>query len=205
MHLWTRTCQIDVLHGPEAFAFAADTAERASSATGLEVVPWTAICGVAPGAVVFSAQVESEERIAEALATLADDGGYRRRTEGAASGFGSGPSTDAIGEVLIAAGPGGTDGSFASVVVTRSASERAADATTWGVDALEHAAKVTGLDSCFVRRIDRSDAATFLWIAVAETMDEIDCAAAALAADAGHLARVDDGRSLFVPGTASQR
>ena len=81
---------------------------------------------------------------------------------------------------------------------------RIAEATAWGVDILSHASKLTGLDGFFVRNL-YGPWATLVWISVAETMEEIDGAVAARAADATYLERIDDGGPLFHPGSASQR
>ena len=81
MHLWTRTRQIDVLQGPQAFTFAVDIAQHAASTIGLEVVPWTAVYGLPLGTMVYSVQVDSQAAMAAALTALAADEGYRRRIE----------------------------------------------------------------------------------------------------------------------------
>jgi hypothetical protein len=204
MHLWTRTRQIDVLQGPQAFAFAADLAQHAASTIGLEVVPWTAVYGLPLGTVVYSVQVESQAAMAAALTTLAADDGYRRRIEESGSTLYTGPGEDAIGEVMSLAGPGGTVGNFASVVLAQCAPGRIGEATAWGVDILSHASKLTGLDGAFVRGL-YGPWATLAWISLAETMDEVDGAVACLTADATYIERIDDAGPLFLPGSASQR
>jgi hypothetical protein len=203
MHLWTRTSQVDGLQGAEASAV--EIAQRATSATGLEVVPWAAVYGVPLGTVVYSAQVDSQAAMAAALTALASDGGYRRRIEESGGWCSWGRGEDAIGEVVSVAGPGGTAGNFALVAAAQCAMGRIAEATTWGIDILSHASKLTGLDGSLVRSLYGPWARTLVWISVAETMEEVDCSAAALAADTRYLERIDDGSPLFLPGSASQR
>ena len=77
------------------------------------------------------------------------------------------------------AGSGGSAGGFATVVTAQCAPGRIADAMAWGVDILNHASKVTGLDSSLVRGL-YGPWATLAWISLAETWDEVDAASAAL-------------------------
>jgi hypothetical protein len=203
MHLWTRTIQVDVRQGPDAFPFVADVARWARSATGLEIVPWTGLYGVPLGTIVYSAEVDSQAAMAAALATLAANPADRRIGDSARA-FHCGGGQDAIGEIVSVAGPGGTVGNFASVVIARCPMGRIAEATTWGIDILSHGSKLTGLDGSFVRSLYGPGARTFAWISLAETMDEVDDAAAALAADASYLERIDDAGPLFLPGSPSQ-
>lgn len=181
MLLWTRSCHA----GSEKVAV--DHARRASASTGLDLVPWVSVYGLPCAAVVYSVQVESQAAMAAALATLELD-----------------PGEDSIGEIVSVAGPGGSVGNFASVVLAQCAPGRIAEATAWGVDILSHASKLTGLDGVLVRGL-YGPWATLAWIAVAESMDEVDDAAAALAADTSYLERIDDAGPLFLPGSASQR
>ena len=204
MHLWTRTRQVDVLQGPQALAFAVDMAELATSALALEVVPWTAVYGLPLGTVVYSVQVDSQAAIATALAKLGADEGYHRLIEESGRLLYTGPGEDQIGEIVHVAGSGESNGAFASVVLAQCAPGRIAEATAWGVDILSHASKLTGLDGAFVRSL-YGPWASLAWISLAESMDEVDGATAAMAADAGYLERIDDGGPLFLPGSASQR
>lgn len=180
MLLWTRASAVD------SVACTVDRSRRASETVGLDVVPWTIVFGT-PCRVVYSVLVESQAVMAAALARLDIDSGE-----------------DAIGEIVSVAGPGGSIGNFASVALARCAPGRVAEATAFGVDILSHASKLTGLDGAFVRGL-YGPWATLAWITVAESMDEVDGAAAALAADTGYLERIDDAGPLFLPDSASQR
>ncbi len=204
MLLWTRTRQVDVMQGPEAFAFAADMARHAATITGLEVEPWTSVYGLPLGTVVYSVQVESQAAMAAALTTLAADEGYQRLIAESGRSLYTGPGEDAIGELVSAAGSGGTTGAIASVILAQCAPGRIAEATAWGADILSHASKVTGLDGSFFRGL-YGPWATLVWISLAETMEEVDDAAASLAGDATYVERIDDAGPLFIPGSASQR
>ncbi len=204
MLLWTRTRQVDVLQGPEAFAFAVDMAQHAATTTGLEVVPWTSVYGLPLGTVVYSVRVESQAAMAAALTTLGADQGYQRRIAESGRALYHGPGEDAIGELVTSAGPGGSTGRFASVILAQCAPGRIAEATAWGVDILSHASKATGLDGLFLRGL-YGPWASLVWISLAESIEEVDDAAATLTNDPTYVERIDDAGPLFIPGSASQR
>ena len=204
MHLFIRSRSIDMANGPEALAFSVEHAQYVSKVTGLEVIPWATVYGDPVGTISSSVRVESQAAMGAALATLAADAGYQKRIAASAGRLFVGPTEDSIGEMVSFAGSGGSDGSFATVVTAQCAPGRIAEAMTWGVDILEHASKVTGLDGSFVRVL-YGPWASLAWINLAETLEEVDGAAAALAADATYLERIDEGGPLFLPGTASQR
>jgi hypothetical protein len=170
-----------------------DVARQAAAATGLDVVSWTSVYGLPLGTVVYSTRVQSQSAMAAALATLAASG----------RPLGDGPGEDAVGELVSAAGPGGSVGRYASVVVSQCAPGRMAEATAWGVDMLSHASKATGLDGLLLRGL-YGPWASLVWISLAESMEEVDGSAAALAADPTYLERIDDAGPLFIPGAASQ-
>ena len=181
MLLWTRTCVVKSDICP------VDRARRASATTGLDVVAWDSVFGAPCAAVVYGVQVESQAAMAAALASLDIE-----------------PGEDTMGEIVHVAGPGGSVGNFASVVVAQCAPGRVAEAMAFGADILSHSSKLTGLDGVFVRSL-YGPWATLAWISVAESMDEVDDAAAALAADTTYLERIDDAGPLFLPGSTSQR
>jgi hypothetical protein len=184
---------MDGLRWPDACASAVEVAQQAAN-TGLEVVPWAIVYGLPRGTVVYSAQTESQSAVATALTRLADSGGT----------LDDGAGEDAIGELVSTAGSGGTIARFASVVLAQCAPGRMAEATAWGVDILSHASKATGLDGLFLRS-RYGPWASLVWISLAESMEEVDDSAAALAADPTYVERIDDAGPLFIPGSASQR
>jgi hypothetical protein len=194
MLLWTRTRQVDGLQGGEATASAAEIARCTAATTGLEVVAWAGVYGLPLGTVVYSAQVESQSAMAAALTTLTESG----RT------LDDGPAEDTVAELVSTAGSGATAARFASVSVAQCAPGCIAEASAWGVDVLSHASKATGLDGLFLRGL-YGPWASLVWIALAESMEEIDDSAAALAADPTYLERIDDAGPLFIPGSASRR
>lgn len=203
MHLFTRTREIDIRPGPEAFTLVTDMAQLTSEVTGLEVIPWTSVFGLPIGTVVYSARVESHAAVADALAKLSADAGYQRLVATSGRQLCTGPGEDTIAELLSSAGYGESTANLASVVVARCAPGCIAEATAWGIDILSHASKTTGLDGSFLRVL-YGPWATLAWIMLAETMEEVDIATASLAADGTYRERIDDAGPLLLPGSAKQ-
>lgn len=202
MLLWTRTHQVEGVQHRDALASATDLAQQTATATALDVVPWTSVFGLPLGTVVYSAYVDSHAAIGAALTTLVADDGYQHIT--ASSGARSlGPGEDTVDEVVHLAGSGDGVGNLACVVRAQCAPSRIAEATAWGIDVLSLASKVTGLDGALLRGL-YGPCATLAWIGLAECMEELDIATAALGADATFLERIDDAGPLFIPGSGSQ-
>jgi hypothetical protein len=204
MLLWTRTHQADVLPGRDGLALAANLAHHATTTTALDVVPWVSVFGLPLGTVVYSARVDSHAAIDAALTALDDDESYQQRIADASRTLSVGRREDTLGEVVNLTGSGDSVGNFATVVQARCAPGCIAEATAWGADVLSLVSKVTGLDGAFLRGL-YGPWATLVWISLAESMEEIDIATGALAADATYLERVDDAGPLFFPGSASRR
>jgi hypothetical protein len=188
MLLWTRTSQAHGVDTP------VELADHATGTAGIEVVPWAGVYGLPLGTVVYSAQVESQSAVAAALTTLAEAG----------LALGDGSGEDTIAELLSTTGSGESTARFASVVLAQCAPGRIAEAIAWGVDVLSHGSKATGLDGLFLRSL-YGPCASLVWISLAESMEEIDGSAAALAADPTYGERIDDAGPLFIAGSASQR
>jgi hypothetical protein len=203
MHLFTRTRTIDPAQAGEAYAFAVDMGRYAAATTGLEVVPWATVYGGAVGTLSYTARVDSQAEMAEALATLAVDAGYQERLAGWPGRALYGPVEDTIGEFVSFAGSGRNAGTLASVTTAQCAPGRIAEAMAWAVDSLSHHSKVTGLDGALVRSL-YGPRATLVWIHLADSWDDIDASSTTLTADATYLERVDDAGPLFLAGSAAQ-
>jgi len=204
MLLWTRTRQVEGASVRDALRAAAVVAEHASATTGLEVVPWASVYGMPLGTVVHSVRLESQAAMDAALSTLSADEGYQRVLHDHGRAFDPDAGEDAVGEVVSVAGTGGSTDRFVSVLSAQCAPGRLAEATAWGRDVLSHASKVTGLDGVLLRCL-YGPWPTLSWISLAESMEEVDVACSALAADGTYLERIDDGGPLFVAASTSQR
>ena len=203
MHLFTRQGRFAADQVEEGLAYAAEIAQYVSETTGLEVIPWTSLYGAPIGTVSWSARVDSQAAMGEAGAKLQADAGYRERVAANAHRF-DGPVEDALGQILAASGERPTSPQLAAITTAECAGGKLADATAWGVDIMEYSAKVTGAPSSIVRGI-YGPFGTLVWIALYESLDQVDAADAATSTDPGYLERIDQAGDFFRPGSATQR
>ena len=74
----------------------------------------------------------------------------------------------------------------------------------WGVEMMDHVAGITGRDGLFTRSL-HGPWASVAWFSMAASLEEVDRATEALAADPDHLRRVDAGADLFLTGSGEAR
>jgi len=203
MQLFTRQATLARDQIQDGMAYAVEIAQYVSTRTGLEVNAWTTVYGAPLGSVSWSTRVASQAAMGAAQETLAADPGFLERMSANGHRF-DGSSEDAIGEFVAFSGDGGTVRQYASITTAQCAGGKIADAMAWGVDVMQHVAKVTGSDGSLVRAI-YGPFATLVWISLYDTLDEVDAADRATSSDPSYLERLDQGGDLFLPGSASQR
>lgn len=203
MHLFTRQATLAREHVVEGRAYAVEIAQYMSEKTGLEVIPWAVVYGAPVGSVSWSTRVDSQAAMGAAQEMLAGDDGFLERSKANARLF-TGPAENTIGEFLASSGGTVSVGRFATVVIAQCAGGKIGEAMSWGIDMMEHVAKVTGAESSFVRGI-YGPFGTLVWVSRFDTMEALDAANAALTTDSTYLERLDQGGDLFVPGSASER
>lgn len=201
MYLFSRTSVADPAKFNDAAAFAVDISATVSSISGLEVSCWTVVYGAPLGTVVWSATVESHGAMAAASEKLLADTGYMEKVEAASDLF-VGNAEDQLVDMVAMVGDGGHTGEYASVVTAQCAGGHAAEAMAFGVDILNYTAGLTGLDGVFGRSLYGAWGSVG-WISLAASLDQVESANAAMAADASYAQRVDGAGSLFVE-TATQ-
>ncbi len=205
MHLFTRQATLTPGTIPDGMAYAVEIAQYVSEKTGLEVIPWSVVYGAPLGTVSWSARVESQATMGAAQETLTADPEFLKRTTANAHRFEVSPE-DNIGQILATASGSGnvSTGSFVTIVRAQCAGGKIAEGMSWGVDMMEHVAKLTGAESAIVRGI-YGEFSTLIWISRFDSLDAVDAADAALSTDPTYLERLDQGGDLFLPGSASQR
>lgn len=197
MYLFSRNNTANPERILDAMAFAVDITERVNSITGLDVHAWTGVYGVPLGFVSWTATVSSRAAIGAAGEKLMADASYLEALEGAAGLFADSPQ-DSLADVVAAVGDKGHGGDYAEVVTAEVAPGRLVDAMTWSVEILNYAHGVTGLDGAFARGLYGPFGGVG-WISLAASLDEIDAATSATAADEGYLSRIDGAEGLFQP------
>lgn len=200
MYLFSRIRTADPAHIAEAQAWAAEVAAHATKAVGVVVTPWTCVYGLPAGTLSWSGRVESHAEMGALQEKLALDTGYAKLLAKAATLF-TGAADDALVEFVAAAGKPGP-GRYATVVRAECAGGHVADAMGWGVDVMNHVAKLTGLSTSMVRSLYGKWGGVG-WITVADSLADIDNAQKAIAADTGYVERLDMAGDFFVPGSAT--
>lgn len=204
MNLFSRTRALNPEHAQEGLSFSVEIAEQVSGVTGLEVIPWASVYGAPVGTVSFSARVESLAAMGAAQEKLAADTKYQERISKQIGRLFTGPAEDIVLQFLGFAGSGGNAGRYASLVSAQCAPGKIGEAMSWGVEIMNHVSELTGRDMAMVRGL-YGPWATLGWISLADTLEQVDAAEAAMSSDATYLKRIDQGAELFVTASASQR
>jgi hypothetical protein len=204
MNLFTRTRTIDPEHMQEALEFSVEIAQYVTDTTHLKVIPWISVYGDPVGTVSFSARVESLAAMGAAQETLATDAGFQQRLREQGTRYFSGPTQDVIAQFVDMAGTAPNTGKFASIVTAQCAGGKIAEAMAWGVDIMNHVAKVADMDVALVRGL-YGPWATLGWISVVDSLDKVDSVEAATSTDPTYIETIDQAGDLFVPGSAQQR
>ena len=203
MYLYSRTRTADTDRLMDATAFAVDITETVNSKTDLGLQAWSAVYGAPVGTFAWTATVPSMAAMGAIGEKLLADPSYLAKVE-EARGIFTGPIEDMVVDMVAMAGEGGHTGDYASLVTAQVAGGHAAEAMAWGVDILNHVSGLTGRDGVFGRSMF-GPWGSVGWISLAASLDEVDAASEAMAADADYLAKVDAAGALFVPGASSSR
>ena len=202
MQLFTRQATLARDQIADGMAYAVEIAGYVSKKTGLEVGTWATVYGGPLGSISWSARVDSQAAMGAANDTLQADAGFQEQVAANGHRF-EGPLEDAIGEFVTITGDG-TVRDYAAITTAQCAGGKIADAMAWGVDITQYSAKLTSTDSALVRGI-YGPFATLVWIALFDSLEEVDAADAARSNDPSYLERLDQAGDLFVPGSATQR
>lgn len=204
MKLFTRMRTIDPEHMQEALTCAVEIAQYVSETTHLQVIPWISVYGAPVGTVSYTTRVESLAAMGVAQETLAADAGYQQRLRDQVGRCFQGPTEDVIAQFVDMAGTASNTGRYASVVTAQCAGGKIAEAMAWGVDIMNHVAKVAEMDVALVRGL-YGPWATLGWVSVVDTLEEVDAAEAATTNDPTYIDSIDQAGELFVPGSVHQR
>jgi hypothetical protein len=203
MNLFSRSLsanpEADIL---EVMAMSAKLAQVATKATGVDVTAWTTVYGEPLGRVTWTSQIDSLAAHGANMAKLGGDKGYLDLVTKAPALF-VGPLEDQMSEMVAVAGEPNFAGKYASVVSAQVAGGQIAASMGWAVDILNHVVAVTGVGGTLVRGLF-GPWATLAWIAVYDSLEQLDAAGAAQSADMAYVEKLDKGGHLFVPASAGQ-
>lgn len=187
----------------EATAYAIEITEKVNSISGLGLRVWSAVYGAPLGTIAWTATVASQAEMGAASEKVLADSSYQDALQGG-QGLFEGPVEDQLVDMIALAGDGGHGGDYATLVQAQTASGRAVEAMTFGVEILNHVSGLTGRDGVFGRSV-YGPWGGIGWITMAASLDEVDAATAAIAADTTYITKVDAAGPLFIPGGSSTR
>jgi hypothetical protein len=201
MYLFSRTRTANPARISEAQTWAAEAAAQVTKASGVTITPWTCVFGLPVGSLSWSARIESHTEVAAVQEKVALDKTYAKLLDKVPALF-DGPAQDHLVEFVATAGTPNT-GRYALLVRAECAGGKIGNAMAWGVDTMQHVAKITNLPSSFVRSL-YGEWGGVGWIMLADSLADVDNAKKAIAADTGYIERVDLAGTFFRPGSASQ-
>jgi hypothetical protein len=187
MFVFARSRRANPARHRAALAFAVEAAQRATSITGQDVVPWTTFASPEAGRITWAVFVEHLAELGTSAEKLAADSSYAELVEQADPMF-LGPPDDSLVQLLYGA-PAGRS-AYAGVVTAQLANGHLASGVAKGIEIAETASRVTGLASMFGVGLSGAYAGV-AWFTPASDLDQVEAAQAALGADPEWLSLLD--------------
>jgi hypothetical protein len=204
-YLFTRRASIAPGKLVDAMAWAVKMTEHVNAATDLDLSLWTTAFSPKLGEVSWTTVVPDLVRLEAAEAKLTTDGAYLSLV-GEAAAFSNGePADDGLVSLVLADPDRATsDRQYASVVSAVLASGSAVRGVELGVEIAQRAKRITGCSTSF------GTARTGVyggvgWITVYDSVDELQRAGEAIAADAAFAALLDkEASKAYRAGASSE-
>lgn len=188
--------------GGEAGTAIAALRDAASAAIGRTGYAWTAIAGAPVGSFGLSARVEGVSDLIEIQMQLRSDDDYQKlATE--SGDLWAAPGQTSWNQVVAIAGEQGDPKPVTTVTTSTISAGHVGNALAWSNEVLEYVAGVTGLGGV----LTTSAAGNFFdvsWIFGADSGAAADAANAALLADPGYIAMIDQAGGLFIDGSGTR-
>jgi hypothetical protein len=202
MNLFSRSLAVSPENADGGYAVSVEIADYISKNHDVPVTPWTTVYGAPLGIVTFSCRIDSLAAMGALDAALLADKKYLDVVATAAGKL-VGPVQDGISQFVAMSGEPNLAGKFAAIVSAQAAGGKIAESMGWGVDILNHVTSVTGVGGSFVRGL-YGDWARVSWIALFDSLEEIDAYEAKQSSDEAYIKKVDKAGDLFVEASASQ-
>lgn len=204
-YLFNRSMKLAPGDTVESTAWAIRVTEKVNSASGPEFRLWRRVLGPDAGTLGWSAVVDHIAELTAVEEKLMADGAYLELVdEGARFGVASDGYDDALGR-LVHVDPDGLDtAQYAQITTTVLAPGMAATGVALGVELAQRIKAITGRPTSFGTSVTGrfGEVAFFM---LSDTVDQVQAASEALAADADWMAIMDTRvSSAFVP-EASER
>ncbi len=204
MYLFNRAMKLAPGNLLDSMAWAAKITEKVNAVGGPEVRLWSRVLGPDVGTLSWSAVVTDMAELMTLEEKLMADSGYLELVEqGARFGHDSG-AQDSLGR-LVHADPDGLDtAQYVSITTTQLAPGMMAAGVALGVELAQQLKAITGRPTSFGTSVTGPFGAVAFFI-LSETIEQVQAANEALAADADWLTAMDERASKAYVAESSER
>jgi hypothetical protein len=202
-YLFTRSVQLGRANVLESMAWSVKITEKANAVSETPIALWSSTMSPDFGRLTWSTAVEDLASITAMQDKLLADPGYLDLAE-EGTGFTDGTgATDGLVRLVHADREGVETAQFSTVVRTVVAPGAWVSGTVLGVEIAQRAKGVTGRPTSF----GVSQSGTYGevgWVTLHDSIDQVQAASEALAADAGFAKLLDDNAATWIPGSGTQ-
>jgi hypothetical protein len=191
MYLFARSTRLGPGHVREAMEWSAKITEKVNQISELEVSLWTTAFSPGVGTLVWTAAVEDLAVLEATTDKLTVDDGYIALVEQGAKFASGDPIDDALVQLVLAdEDAANSTPSYASVVASAMAPGKSVRGVELGVDIAQRVKKITGRPTSF-GVVSTGAYGGCEWITLFDSIDELQKADAALAADPSFAQYID--------------
>ena len=192
-YMFNRSARLGAGKTLDAMAWAVKITEKVNSITGTETSLWATSMSPEVGMLSWNSVVEDYAELMTANDKLMADGGYLDLLE-QGSNYADGNGADDVLIRLLHAEPVSAPPNFASVTAGHVASGRSVDAMTLGVEIAQRITKITGRPAMFGSSVT-GDFGGIGFIVLSDTIEQVQAADEALAADPDWATMIDEKAS----------
>jgi hypothetical protein len=202
-YLFSRSVQLTRAHLLDSMAWSVSLTEKANAISETPIALWSSLMSPDTGRLTWTTVVEDLSSVTATLDKLMADAGYVELVEeGTRFTDGTG-ATDGLVRFVHADRDGVETAQFSTVVRAVVAPGAWASGAVLGVEIAQRAKAITGRPTSF--GVSQSGSYGEVgWIALYDSIDQVQAAAEALAADAGFAKLLDDNAGTWIAGEGSQ-
>lgn len=205
MYLFARSARLGPGHLRESVEWSLKITEKVNQISELEVSLWTTVFSPGVGTLVWTAATEDLAVLEATTDKLAVDDGYISLVDEGAKFASGDPIDDALVQLVLAdVDAANSTPNYASVVRSAMAPGKTVRGIELGVDIAQRAKKITGRPTSF-GVVSTGPYGGVEWISLYDSVDELQKADAAIAADASFAQYVDkEASTAYNAGVTTQ-
>lgn len=201
-YMFNRSARLGAGKTLDSMAWAVKITEKVNNVTGSDTTLWTTSMSPQVGLLSWNTIVEDYAELMTANDKLMADSGYLDLLEEGAQ-YADGNGADDVLIRLVHAEPVATPPQFASITAGRIAAGHSATAMALGVEMAQRITAITGRPSIFGASVT-GEFGGIGFMVLSDTIDQVQAANEALAADADWVKMVDDKASAAFEGGATR-